>query len=72
MVNSKYELKLAELNFGTKNLDLSNCDLLEFPHELLKIKDSLEFLNLGGNSLSSLPSYSECPHRFFYSVYYSM
>lgn len=37
------------------NVDLSGCNLTEFPVELFRLKDSLEILNMGGNQLSSLP-----------------
>jgi Leucine-rich repeat (LRR) protein len=37
-------------------VDLSNCNLTEFPLDLLlPCKDTLEMINFGGNSLSSLP-----------------
>lgn len=38
-----------------KEIDLSNCDLTEFPKELYIVKDTVEMINLGGNSLSVLP-----------------
>lgn len=40
---------------GIKRLDLS-CGLTEFPPEIFDLADSLEVLNLTGNSLSSLPA----------------
>lgn len=36
-------------------VDLSNSDLYEFPKELYAVKDHVEFINFGGNHLSSLP-----------------
>jgi len=38
------------------HVNLSNCELTEFPLELLRYKDTLELINFGGNKLSSLPS----------------
>lgn len=35
-------------------VDLSNCGLTELPQELYHVADSLEMLNLGGNSISAL------------------
>jgi len=37
-------------------IDLSNCQLSEFPIELFEIRDTVEIINLGGNKLSSLPN----------------
>jgi hypothetical protein len=39
---------------GITRLDLG-CDLQEFPREIFSLADSLEVLNLSGNSLSALP-----------------
>jgi hypothetical protein len=39
---------------GIKRLDLS-CGLTHFPDEIFKLADTLEILNLSGNSLSTLP-----------------
>jgi hypothetical protein len=39
---------------GIKRLDLS-CGLTDFPSEIFELADSLEVLNLSGNTLSSLP-----------------
>ncbi|MFZ0407493.1 MAG: leucine-rich repeat-containing protein kinase family protein [Cyanobium sp.] len=39
---------------GITRLDLA-CDLQEFPREIFELADSLEVLNLSGNSLSTLP-----------------
>ena len=39
---------------GITRLDLS-CDLQEFPQEIFELADTLEVLNLSGNSLSALP-----------------
>ncbi|GAA4383491.1 protein kinase [Hymenobacter koreensis] len=47
------QLRAGEL-LGSKRLDLS-CGLTEFPREIFDLADSLEILNLSGNSLSSLP-----------------
>lgn len=48
---------LDELKSGKKltHVDLSNCNLTEFPNELFECKDIIELINMGGNSLSSLP-----------------
>lgn len=46
-------LRAGELA-GIKRLDLS-CGLTEFPREIFDLADSLEILNLSGNTLSSLP-----------------
>lgn len=40
---------------GSRRLDLS-CGLQQFPAEIYDLADSLEILNLSGNSLSKLPS----------------
>jgi hypothetical protein len=39
---------------GIRRLDLA-CDLQEFPREIFELADSLEVLNLSGNSLATLP-----------------
>jgi hypothetical protein len=39
---------------GTRRLDLS-CGLIELPHEIFALADTLEVLNLSGNRLSDLP-----------------
>jgi hypothetical protein len=39
---------------GITRLDLA-CDLQEFPREIFELADTLEVLNLSGNSLSALP-----------------
>ena len=39
---------------GITRLDLA-CDLQEFPQEIFELADTLEVLNLSGNSLSALP-----------------
>ena len=39
---------------GITRLDLT-CDLQEFPREIFQLADTLEVLNLSGNSLSALP-----------------
>jgi hypothetical protein len=36
-------------------INLANAGFTEFPMELLRYKDTLEFINFGGNKLSSLP-----------------
>ena len=46
-------LRSGELK-GITRLDLT-CDLQEFPREIFELADSLEVLNLSGNSLSALP-----------------
>ena len=46
-------LRSGELK-GIARLDLT-CDLQEFPQEIFELADSLEVLNLSGNSLSTLP-----------------
>jgi Leucine-rich repeat (LRR) protein len=38
-----------------RKVDLSNDGLHEFPLELFEIKETVEFINLGNNSLASLP-----------------
>lgn len=49
-------LRAAEEKQSLTKVDFSNMQLSEFPLELLlPFKDSLEFINLGGNHLSSLP-----------------
>ena len=43
-------------NFSLLNkIDLSNCNLLEFPSELICISSYITMLNFGGNNLSKLP-----------------
>jgi hypothetical protein len=39
---------------GIRRLDLA-CDLQDFPREIFELADSLEVLNLSGNSLATLP-----------------
>jgi hypothetical protein len=46
-------LRSGELK-GITRLDLA-CDLQEFPREIFELADSIEVLNLSGNSLSALP-----------------
>ncbi len=46
-------LRSGELK-GITRLDLA-CDLQEFPPEIFELADSLEVLNLSGNSLDTLP-----------------
>jgi hypothetical protein len=46
-------LRSGELQ-GITRLDLA-CDLEEFPREIFELADSLEVLNLSGNSLAALP-----------------
>ena len=40
---------------GGKELDLRDLHLRKLPHDVFRFAATLEFLNLGGNSLSSLP-----------------
>jgi hypothetical protein len=40
---------------GARELRLAGCGLTEFPREILGLAETLEFLDLGGNALSSLP-----------------
>ncbi|RYY72890.1 MAG: protein kinase, partial [Comamonadaceae bacterium] len=47
---------------GTQRLDLS-CGLTAFPREVFDLADSLEVLNLSGNSLSELPEDLHRLHR---------
>ena len=47
------QLRAGQLT-GITRLDLA-CGLTEFPREIFDLADSLEVLNLSGNSLSSLP-----------------
>jgi Leucine-rich repeat (LRR) protein len=53
----KLESVIQSISRGDKltHVDLSNSGLVEFPSELLQLRDTLEVLNLGGNTLSSLP-----------------
>jgi Leucine-rich repeat (LRR) protein len=54
-------LKLDGVVVGIQNgenkvrIDLSSANLTEFPRELFAVADTLEVLNLGNNSISSLP-----------------
>lgn len=52
-MNTLAQLKAGQLA-GITRLDLS-CGLTEFPREIFELADSLEILNLSGNSLNSLP-----------------
>ena len=57
-MTDKYKEVLASIASDPSSIsrvDLSNCDLTEFPRELFAVAATLEFLNLGGNKLSSLP-----------------
>lgn len=36
-------------------VDLSNCELHEIPKEIFSLSETLEFLNFGGNELTTLP-----------------
>lgn len=53
---------LNEIKSGLRptHVDLSNCNLQEFPLELLDAADCLESLNLGGNQLCTLPQEFSC------------
>ena len=53
-MNTLSDLRAGKLA-GIKRLDLS-CGLTTFPDEIFELADSLEVLNLSGNSLSDLPS----------------
>lgn len=55
--NKRRELQeSAAAGIMLTKIDLSNCALEELPVDLLlPFKDTLEFVNLGGNHLSSLP-----------------
>lgn len=56
--NSKLTKLIEQINNGDKSMakvDLSNCNLTDFPDVLFELVDTLEFLNMGGNQLSSLP-----------------
>lgn len=46
-----------------KSVDLSNEGLTEFPEELLAVKDTVEFINFGGNRISSLPTFIKEFHK---------
>ncbi|RYH00413.1 hypothetical protein EON65_49470 [archaeon] len=48
-------LKDVENGLRPTKVDLFNEGLTDFPDILYRIKDSLEFINFGGNKLSSLP-----------------
>jgi Leucine-rich repeat (LRR) protein len=55
---SKLEHLQTAVREGKKvvSADLANCDLDEFPLALLlPLKETIEMINLGGNSISSLP-----------------
>lgn len=53
MIHTLDALRAGELA-GITRLDLC-CGLTEFPREIFELADTLEVLNLSGNSLSSLP-----------------
>ncbi len=54
---SKLDQLIQKIENGESitRVDLSNSNLVEFPEVLYRIKDEVEFINFGGNSLSSLP-----------------
>jgi hypothetical protein len=52
-MHSLEDLNTGKLH-GIRRLDLS-CGLTEFPRAIFELADSLEVLNLSGNTLSSLP-----------------
>jgi Leucine-rich repeat (LRR) protein len=56
-IHPKVELTLKAIANGDKltHVDWSDCNLTSLPEEIFKLRDSLVFLNLGGNSLSFLP-----------------
>lgn len=53
----------AAITAGATRLDLRGAGLVEFPSQILKLADSLEFLDLSGNRLSSLPPEFHHLHR---------
>lgn len=57
-MTSKLDIFKDQIQKGVKltEVDLSNCGLDQLPDELFQLADTLEFLNIGGNKLSSLPS----------------
>lgn len=61
-MSDKLNILRQEVLIGTKlsNVDLSCCDLEEFPIELFSLAPSLESLNLSGNQLSKLPEDLSC------------
>jgi Leucine-rich repeat (LRR) protein len=48
---------LEEINAGRDviDVDLSGCELMDFPLEIFKVKRSVQKINMGNNNLSSLP-----------------
>lgn len=48
---------VSKASSNGRNLDLSNLQLDSLPIQILELKDSLEFLNLSGNRLSSFPDW---------------
>ena len=51
-----FDLIRSNTNFTLLNkIDLSNCNLLEFPSELICISSYVTMLNFGGNKISKLP-----------------
>lgn len=55
--NQKAHKVLTSIISGEKltHVDLSDCGLTSIPEEIFRLGDSLELLNLGGNSISTLP-----------------
>jgi Leucine-rich repeat (LRR) protein len=58
-IPAKLEKLLAEIRDGQApaEVDLSNCGLTELPQAIYDVRDTIEILNLGGNSLSNLPDW---------------
>jgi len=51
-----FDIIRSNTNFTLLNkIDLSNCNLLEFPSELICISSYVTMLNFGGNKISKLP-----------------
>ena len=58
MKKSKVDLVFESIKSNSMTLtkiDLSNCNLLEFPSELLCTSSYVTMLNFGGNKISTLP-----------------
>ena len=57
MTNNKLDLLKSRIqnHEPISEVDLSNCDLDQLPSVLFDLADTLAFLNIGGNKLSTLP-----------------